>query len=266
MDFITAVLLALVQGLTEFLPISSQAHLVLAGQWFGEVYQGLDFDVILHAGSLVAVIIYFRKEILNILKDWFGSFAGKGTTENSKLGWWVIIGTIPAGVLGILLKDLAENELRADWIMGVTLILFGILLGVSDIKGKRTRTEYSLGLKDVLIIGFAQALALIPGTSRSGITMTAALFLGLSREAAARFSFLLSIPIIAAASLLYTVELFKNGLALDWTYLLVGFIVSAVSTYACIHYFLAFIKRVGMQPFVAYRVILGLLILYFVWL
>lgn len=265
MDYVTAIILALVQGLTEFLPVSSQAHLVLAGEWFGDVYQGLDFDVILHAGSLVAVIFYFRHEIFTMLRDWTGSLMGKGTTKDSKLGWWVIIGTIPAGVLGIFLKDLAENGFRSLWIMGGSLIAFGLLLGFADFKGRGNRDEYSLNLKDVLVIGFAQALAIIPGTSRSGITMTAALFLGMSREAAARFSFLLSVPIIAAASLLYSVEVIKNGTTAGWGQLSVGFVVSAISTYVCIHYFLALIKRIGMQPFVLYRVILGLLILSVVW-
>ncbi|RUO19107.1 undecaprenyl-diphosphate phosphatase [Aliidiomarina haloalkalitolerans] len=263
MDYFTAFWLALVQGITEFLPISSQAHLVLAGQWLGDVYQGLAFDVVLHAGSLVAVIAYFRHEIFTMLRDWFGTWLGKGATKDSKLGWWVIIGTIPAGVLGILFKDLAEGVLRGEVIMGLALIVFGLLLGLADWKGRGDRDEYSLGLRDVLIIGFAQALALIPGTSRSGITMTAALFLGLSRDAAARFSFLLSIPIIAAASLLLTFDLVREGTDIPWDTLLVGFVVAAVSTYACIHYFLAFIRRIGMQPFVIYRLILGGLLLWF---
>ncbi|WP_113906628.1 undecaprenyl-diphosphate phosphatase [Aliidiomarina celeris] len=265
MDYITAIVLALVQGITEFLPVSSQAHLVLAGAWLGDIYQGLDFDVILHAGSLVAVVFYFRQEIFAMLRDWTGSLAGKGHTKDSKLGWWIIIGTIPAGALGILFKDLAENEWRSVAVMAAALIVFGILLGIADWKGRGTRDEYSLTLKDVLIIGFAQALALIPGTSRSGITMTAALFLGMSREAAARFSFLLSIPVIAAAGLLYTLELVQKGTTTSWGTLLVGFVVAVVSTYACIHYFLAFIRRIGMQPFVIYRIILGLLLLAVVW-
>ncbi|RUO29525.1 undecaprenyl-diphosphate phosphatase [Aliidiomarina sanyensis] len=263
MDYITAFWLAIVQGLTEFLPISSQAHLVLAGQWLGEVYQGLDFDVILHAGSLVAVITYFRKEIFTMIRDWMGAVSGGEKTKDSKLAWWVIIGTIPAGVLGLIFKDAAEGLLRSEVIMGVALIVFGLLLGLADWKGRGDRDEYSLTLKDVLIIGFAQAIALIPGTSRSGITMTAALFLGMSREAAARFSFLLSIPIIAAASLLSAVTLLRNGTEMPWDILLLGFVVSAVSTYACIHYFLAFIKRIGMQPFVIYRLALGGLLLWF---
>ena len=141
MDYITAVWLALVQGITEFLPISSQAHLVLAGQWLGDVYQGLAFDVVLHAGSLVAVIVYFRHEIATMLKDWFGTWRGKGATKDSKLGWWVIIGTIPAGVLGLLLKDMAEILFRAEVIMGLALIVFGLLLGLADWKGRGDRDE-----------------------------------------------------------------------------------------------------------------------------
>ncbi|RTE86756.1 MULTISPECIES: undecaprenyl-diphosphate phosphatase [Gammaproteobacteria] len=265
MEYITAIILALVQGITEFLPVSSQAHLVLAGEWFGEVYQGLDFDVILHAGSLVAVVTYFRHELFAMAKDWTGSLVGGERTKDSKLAWWVIIGTIPAGALGILLKDYAETILRSPWIMATALIVFGLFLGLADWKGRGKRTEYDLNLKDVIVIGFSQALALIPGTSRSGITMTAALFLGMSREASARFSFLLSVPVIAAAGLLYTIELVQQGTTMGLGPLLVGFIVAVVSTYACIHYFLAFIKRIGMQPFVIYRVLLGLLIIGAVW-
>ncbi|CUS47866.1 MAG: undecaprenyl-diphosphatase UppP [Idiomarinaceae bacterium HL-53] len=265
MDYVTAIILALVQGITEFLPVSSQAHLVLAGAWFGEVYQGLDFDVILHAGSLVAVVAYFRKELFAMANDWLRSFAGGGQTKDSKLAWWVILGTIPAGALGILLKDYAETTWRSPLVMALALIGFGLLLGLADWKGRGQRSEYDLALKDVVIIGFSQALALIPGTSRSGITMTAALFLGMSRESAARFSFLLSVPVIAAAGLLYTIELIQEGTTMGWGALFTGFVVAVLSTYACIHYFLAFIKRIGMQPFVLYRIILGALLLAVFW-
>jgi undecaprenyl-diphosphatase len=263
MGIVQAALLALIQGLTEFLPVSSQAHLVLYSLFTGDAYQGLDFDIILHAGTLVAVAAYFRGELLAMLRDWTGELRGNGRTADSRLAWWIIIGTVPAGVLGLLLKEQAEVALRAPWIMGTALIAFGLLLGLADWKGRGTRDEYSLTLKDVLVIGFAQALALVPGTSRSGITMTAALFLGMSREAAARFSFLLSIPVIAAAALLGTRELLGQGVETDWAPLLVGFAVAAVSAYACIHWFLAFIRRIGMQPFVVYRVVLGLVLLSF---
>ena len=263
MSWIEAALLALIQGLTEFLPVSSQAHLALYSLFTGGLYQGLDFDIILHAGSLVAVVFYFRRELFGMACDWFGAVAGGEKTRDSRLAWWIIIGTIPAGVLGLLFKDLAEGAFRSPAIMAGALIFFGLLLGWADWARRGERDEYSLTLKDVLVIGFAQAMALIPGTSRSGITMTAALFLGMSREAAARFSFLLSVPIIAAAGLLGSRDLLENGIEADWSVLLIGFVVAALSTYACIHYFLAFIRRIGMQPFVAYRIILGLVILGF---
>lgn len=263
MDYLTSIILAIVQGFTEFLPISSQAHLVLAGQWISEKYQGLDFDVILHAGSLVAIIYYFRREVMTMIRDWLQAIAGGEKTKDSKLAWWVLIGTIPAGALGLIFKGVAENALRNEVIMACALIGFGLLLGLADWKGRGERDEYSLTLKDVLIIGFAQAIALIPGTSRSGITMTAALFLGMSRTAAARFSFLLSIPIIAAASLLSAVTVVQQGTTMAWDTLLIGFVVSAIATYASVHFFLSFIRRIGMGPFVAYRVILGVMLLWF---
>ena len=265
MDWLQAVILALVQGLTEFLPISSQAHLVLWSLFTGQGYQGLDFDIVLHAGSLVAVVAYFRKTLFDLARDWLAAvFAGRHSAD-SRLAWLIIVATTPAGILGLLFKDLAEHALRSPLIIALALIGFGLLLGLADWRFRGDRDEHSLGFKDAVIIGLAQAIALIPGTSRSGITMTAALFLGLSREAAARFSFLLSVPIIAAASLLGARDIAGNGIQTEWGPLLLGFLVAVVSTYACIHYFLAFIKRVGMQPFVAYRVILGLVILAF-WL
>ncbi len=261
MDWLQTLLIALIQGLTEFLPVSSQAHLVLYSWATGEVYQGLDFDIILHAGSLVAVVVYFRRELVAMARSWLGSLAGGGGDADSRLAWWLVVGTLPAVVFGFLLKDLAENELRAIWIMATALIVFGLLLGWADLRGRRDRDEHQLGLKGVLIIGFAQVLALIPGTSRSGITITAALFLGLTREAAARFSFLLSIPVVGGAVVLGLRDLSAAGAAAPWDLLLLGFVVSAVSTLICIHLFLELIGRIGMQPFVVWRVVLGGLLL-----
>jgi undecaprenyl-diphosphatase len=261
MDWIQAALLALIQGVTEFLPVSSQAHLVLYSLFTDQDYQGLDFDIVLHAGSLVAVVAYFRRELFAMAHDWLGTLGGRAATGDSKLAWLIIVATIPAGILGLMFKDLAEDALRSPLIMAAALIGFGLLLGWADWFRRGERDEYSLGLKDVLIIGFAQALALIPGTSRSGITITAALMLGMNRESAARFSFLMSVPIIAAATMLGLRDLVRHGMVTDWPPLLIGFVVALISTYACIHYFLAFIRRIGMQPFVAYRIILGLVIL-----
>lgn len=261
MDILQAILLALVQGITEFLPVSSQAHLVIYSLLTGQDYQGIDFDVILHFGSLFAVVAYFRAEIFTMARDWLGSFMGQGATKDAKLAWLIILGTLPAGLLGLLLKDWAELALRSPVIMACALIGFGLILGWADWRYRGERTEYDLGVRDVLIIGFAQALALIPGTSRSGITITAGLFLRMSREATTRFSFLLSIPIIAAAGLLSSIDVLGSGTQMDLTLFLVGFGVSVLATYISIHYFLAFIRRIGMQPFVAYRVILGLVLL-----
>lgn len=263
MDWIQALWLALIQGLTEFLPVSSQAHLVLYSLFTGELYQGLDFDIMLHAGSLVAVVVYFRRELLAMASDWLRLLTGGPVTRDSRLAWWILIATVPAGVLGFVFKDHAELALRSPLIMALALIVFGLLLGWADWRQRGQRDEYELSLKDVLIIGFAQALALIPGTSRSGITITAALFLGLNREAASRFSFLLSIPIIAAAGLLAGLELAESGLQTGVGVLIVGFVAAAISAYACIHFFLAFIRRIGMLPFVVYRVILGIVLLSF---
>lgn len=262
MDWLQAVILALVQGLTEFLPISSAAHLILVTVFNGWTDQGIDFDMIVHAGSLTAVIAYFRHEIAAMTRAWFASLAGTGTSSDARLAWWVIIGTIPAGVAGFLLKDFVAGALRDPLWIACGLIFFGLLLGWADWRHRGERGEHSLTLKDALVIGVAQALAVFPGTSRSGITMTAALFLGLSRGAAARFSFLLSIPIIAAAGLLSTRDLLGSPLPTDWTALGICFTVSAISAYLCIHYFLAFIRRIGMQPFVIYRLALGGILLY----
>jgi len=261
MDTLQAALLALIQGLTEFLPVSSQAHLVLYSLLTGQAYQGLDFDIILHFGSLVAVVVYFRDELFAMARDWFAAVTGGTGGADAKLAWLIIIGTLPAGILGLLFKDLAEVTLRSPLVMASSLIVFGLALGWADWRYRGARSEYSLGVRDAVIIGLAQALALIPGTSRSGITMTAGLFLGMSRESATRFSFLLSVPIIAAAGLLGLADVAKDGMQSELTPLVVGFGVAVISTYACIHYFLAFIRKIGMQPFVVYRVILGLIIL-----
>ncbi len=263
MTWLEAIVLALIQGITEFLPVSSSAHLILVPVLSGWRDQGIDFDVIVHAGSLVAILIYFRREITAMIRDWVLAFAGGGQTANSRLGWWVIIATLPTGIAGFLLKDHAAEYMRDPFLIGVGLIGFGLLLGVVDWNYRGTRDEHSLTLMDVLIIGFAQMLALFPGTSRSGITMTVALYRGLSREAASRFSFLLAVPIIAAATLLATRDLASSEVGTNWSLLALGFIVSAVSTYAVVHGFLAFIRRIGMQPFVAYRILLGLALIYF---
>ena len=188
------------------------------------------------------------------------TLAGGDSDRDSLLAWWVIVGTLPAIPAGFLLQGPVEQYLRSPWVVASASILFGILLWIADAGARRQRDEYQLQLKDVLIIGCCQVLALIPGTSRSGITITLGLFLGLTRQAAARFSFLLAMPIIFASGALETVNLLTESHSINWFDLLTGVVLSAISAGLCIHYFLQLVERIGMLPFVVYRVLLGLLI------
>ena len=269
MSTIEVLFLALIQGLTEFLPISSSAHLILPSQILGWQDQGLAFDVAVHVGSLLAVCLYFRKEVGEMLVAWIGTITSKQSSDpgeafNGKLAWWIILATIPAGLFGLLGKDLIEEHLRSALVIAATTILFGILLGFADIKAKQNVELEKLGLKGALLIGLAQAIALIPGTSRSGITMTIGLMLGLSRKNAARFSFLLSIPVIAMAGSYLTLKLITEAQGVDWSVIALGSALAFVSAYACIHYFLIIVDKLGMMPFVIYRLILGTLLLWVV--
>jgi len=257
MDFLQIFVLAIVQGLTEFLPVSSSAHLILVPILTGWEDQGLAFDVAVHVGTLSAVVLYFRTEIIKMTIDWFASVAGKGVSDEAKLAWAVLFGTIPVGLAGLLFKDFIEENLRSAFVLATATLVFAILLWWADAKGRGQRSEYSIGWKDVLFIGVAQAMALIPGTSRSGATMTAALMMGLSRQAAARFSFLLSIPVIVLAGGLETLDYLKEATVDDMQPLLLGALISGVSAYFCIHYFLKLLERIGMMPFVIYRLILA---------
>jgi undecaprenyl-diphosphatase len=255
--------LGLLQGLTEFLPVSSSAHLILLPLLFGWEDQGLAFDVAVHVGTLVAVVSYFSKDVSRLIQGWFLSVSKRQHTQDSRLAWLIILGTTPIGLVGLYLGDLVELYLRSPIIIALATIVFGLLLWWADARGARYRDEEQLTVKDAVIVGLFQILALIPGTSRSGITMTGGLFLGLTREASARFSFLLSIPIIVLAGGLKTVELIgSNVVSVDWSSLAVGFIVSTISAFACISIFLKLLEKIGMFPFVIYRLILGSLLLY----
>lgn len=257
MDFFQILVLALVQGLTEFLPVSSSAHLILVPILTGWEDQGLAFDVAVHVGTLSAVVLYFRKEIGKMTVSWIGSVTGKGLDADAKLAWAVLFGTIPVGLSGLLFKDLIEEHLRHPYVLASSTLVFALLLWWADAKARSHRDEYSINWLDVLFIGLAQALALIPGTSRSGATMTAALFLGLSRQAAARFSFLLSIPVIVLAGGLETLDYMESANINDMQPLMLGALLSGVSAYICIHYFLKLLEKTGMLPFVIYRIILA---------
>jgi undecaprenyl-diphosphatase len=262
MDTLHAIFLALLQGLTEFLPVSSSAHLILLPRLLGWEDQGLAFDVAVHVGTLSAVVLYFRRELVPMAQDWFRSLLTRKNTANSRLAWAVLWGTIPVGLAGLLLKGFIENNLRSELVIAAATIGFGLLLWVADAKGRGQRDEYSLRISDIFIIGVAQALALIPGTSRSGATMTAGLMLGLSRQAAARFSFLLSIPVIVLAGGLLTIDLIQQPDLVDWRALTIGTVTSAIAAYLCIHVFLKLLERIGMLPFVIYRLGLGVLLIF----
>jgi undecaprenyl-diphosphatase len=261
MDTVQIVILAIVQGLTEFLPVSSSAHLILVPMLLQWPDQGLVFDVAVHVGSLIAVLVYFRVEVIDMLVAWTRSLVGGGVTSNSRLAWWVILGTVPAVIIGFLFKDIIESDLRSPWVIAITTIVFALLLWFADTRKLKQRNEYDLKLPDVVTIGLFQAIALIPGTSRSGITMTAGLLLGMTRQAAARFSFLLSIPLILASGVLQTAELTQSVQSIDWYALSVAIILSAISAGLCIHLFLRLIEKVGMMPFVIYRLLLGVVLI-----
>lgn len=265
MDWLQIFVLALVQGLTEFIPVSSSAHLVLVPVLTSWEDQGLAFDVALHVGSLAAVVLYFRRDLINMARSWTRSLVTRQLDEDARLAWAILLATIPVGLAGLVFNDWIEQALRGPLVLAWTMIGFGLVLAYADWKNRGQRSEYQMNWKDVAVIALAQVLALIPGTSRSGITITAALLMGLSREGASRFSFLLSIPVIGLAGLLQVYGLASSAEPVDWSSLFWGALLSGVSAYLCIHYFLAFIKKIGMQPFVVYRLLLGLLLLYFFW-
>ena len=257
MELIQITLLALLQGLTEFLPISSSAHLFLFPQLTDWSDQGIAFDVAVHLGTLTAVILYFRHELKTIIGDFIQSLIQRKLVGESRLAWAVGLGTIPVGIAGLLFKDFIEVELRSPQVIAWATVVFALLLWWADRLPQRTRDEHGLTWRDIVVIGIAQAIALIPGTSRSGITMTAGLMMGLTRTAAARFSFLLSIPVIILAGGLNGIELAQQVGPVDWNSLIIGTVISAVSAYLCIHFFLKLLERVGMLPFVIYRLFLA---------
>lgn len=261
MDLIQIIVLAVVQGLTEFLPISSSAHLILVPVLTDWQDQGLAFDVAVHVGTLLAVLAYFRHDLLLMARDWFRSFTGPASA-NARLAWAVLAGTVPAALAGLLFKDAIETWLRSPLVIATTTIVFGLLLWWADVRGRRNRDEHEVGWRDAVVIGCAQALALIPGTSRSGVTMTAGLAMGLTRKAAARFSFLLSIPIILLAGGYQSLQLATQPGQAHWGVMLTGVVLSGISAYLCIHFFLKLLDRVGMLPFVIYRLVLGVFLFF----
>jgi len=257
METAQILILSLIQGFTEFLPISSSAHLILVPHLLGYPDQGLGFDIALHLGSLGAVIIYFRDDLLRMTRDLVASQGGGQPTRNSRLAWMLIVATVPIVIIGGLFESLVKTDLRSTLVIALATILFGLLLWWFDLRGRRVRDEHSLGWKDAATIGLFQCLAIIPGTSRSGITMTAGLMLGLTRAAAARFSFLLSIPTILMSGAVLMLDVVGSDAVLSGKEMLLGAALSFTAAYLCIYLFLKLIEGMGMAPFVLYRLLLG---------
>ena len=259
MDIIQTIVLAIIQGLTEFLPISSSAHLILVSDLSDWPDQGTAFDVALHIGTLLAVLYYFRAEISEMLKT--KHFTSMDNAINSQLGI-IVLSTLPIVLIGGLFNDFITGNLRSSMVIASASIFFGIILYLADTNQQQRNEVVNLSLRLGLIIGLFQVLALIPGTSRSGITIAAGLFLGLSRVEASRFSFLLAIPVIISASVLQSYELFTNDqISIDYMNFILGIAVSSFVAFLTIRWFLELVARIGMLPFVIYRVLLGLIII-----
>ena len=265
MPLYQAIWLAIIQGLTEFLPISSNAHLTVVPTLMGWKDPGLGFDVALHAGTLAAIVIYFFRDWVQVIANGLGfSYRGRRPDENSRsLLWFLVIATIPAGLAGLKFQKYAENSWRNFYVIAAAEIILGLLLFIADRMGREKDGLNQMNLFDSIFIGIAQALAIIPGVSRSGVTITAARFLHFDREAAARFSFLLSAPIIAAAASKDAWDLHKEGgippeLRLPY---LVGILVSGVVGVLVIAFFLRYLRRHSLDVFVWYRIGFGIMVI-----
>ena len=263
MDFLYLILLGLVQGFTEFLPVSSSAHLILLPLITDWQDQGLVLDVAAHFGTLIAVIIYFHRVLKGSIAAGVKSAPWQDHDLHALLLWLLILATIPVSVVGLFGHDFIANYFRDPLIIAIATILFGLLLWWSDASGEQDRDEKNLSLKDIIWTGFAQVLALIPGTSRSGITMTAGLILGLNRKAAARFSFLLSIPVIFLAGSYEAFSLIRKGSETDLVSFITVFLVSWFAAWLTIDLFLIFVVKTGMLHYVIYLFLLVWLFLYF---
>jgi len=270
MPLYQAIVLALVQAFTEFLPVSSTAHLTLFPWLLGWQDPGLAFDVALHAGTLVAVLLYFFKDWLTLALcgvglKYPGNAASEEVAQRKKLFWYMVIGTIPGGLLGALFERKIEDHFRTPYVIAISMIAIALVMWWADSKSRLTRPLEQSNVGDALTIGTAQALALCPGVSRSGITITAGLFRGFTREAATRFSFLLSAPLIAGAVLSHLPKLIKlhkaGGLDLPLSTLLISILVSGIAGYFVIAFFLRYLQTHTLKVFVFYRLLFGIIIL-----
>lgn len=256
--YVEAVLLGLLQGLTEFLPISSSAHVRIAGALAGWGDPGAAFTAVIQLGTEAAVLLYFRRDIWSIVRTWTLAFARPELRRHpdARMGWFVIVGTLPIGVLGFLFQDTIETALRSLVYISLTLIVFGLVLGLADRYAKNRRELSELTWRHALIYGFAQAMALVPGVSRSGGTITAGLLLGYSRVAALRYSFLLAIPAVLASGFLELLDIGQEG-APAWGPTILATVVAFFVGYLVIAFVMSWIKVHTFVPFVLYRVALG---------
>ncbi|MGV3150412.1 undecaprenyl-diphosphate phosphatase [Rothia sp. 11273D007AR] len=263
MEWIQAIILGLVQGLTEFLPISSSGHIRIVGQFLPNSEDpGAAFTAITQLGTEAAVLVFFWKDIVRIIKNWFGSLVGKVDKKDpdARMGWFIIIGSLPIGILGILLEDYIDSTFRSLWITATMLIVFAIFLGIADRIGREQRELKDLTIKHGILYGFAQALALVPGVSRSGGTIMAGLLMGYTREAAARYSFLLAIPAVFASGLYKLAGSFSEGFTGYYGFgsTVVATLVAFVVGYLIIGWFLKYVSNKSYSIFVWYRIALGL--------
>lgn len=265
MSWLQVIVLSIVQGLTEFLPVSSSGHLAIVSTVFFDRDAGASFTAVIQIGTELAVLIYFAKDIGRILVAWFGGLRDPAKrTADYWLGWWVILGTIPIGIAGLAFKSFIRDDIRNLWIIATALIVFSFVIALAEYVGKQTRPIEAFTWKDSLIIGGSQALALIPGVSRSGVTISAGLFLGQKREAAARFGFLLAIPAVLGSGLYSLPDAFHPegaGQSATALQLLLGTVIAFVVGYAAIAWFLKFLVSHSMYWFVGYRLIVGTTVL-----
>lgn len=261
MDTIIAIIFGVVQGVTEFLPISSSGHLIIFHTWFKlPIASGIGFDVALHFASFLAVLYYFRKDVKQIFISWLKSFTGK-IDQESRLAWLIVLATVPAVVVGFFLGDWIEARLRSNYIVAIALLIGGILFLLVERFGKFKKDTKSFGWREALLIGLAQVLAFIPGTSRSGITIIAALALGFKRPAAVRFSFLLALPVLLGAAFSQILPMLKSGIGLYELYLIVVAAWAALlASWWAVNYLLEFVKRATFKPFAYYRFLLAALL------
>jgi undecaprenyl-diphosphatase len=264
-SWLQVVVLSVVQGLTEFLPVSSSGHLAIVSQMFFSDDAGASFTAVIQIGTELAVLIYFARDIVRIVKAWFGGlFDQARRTPDYWLGWWVILGSVPIGAAGLLFKHYIRGDVRNLWIIATALVVFSVVIAAAEYFGKQTRTIEQFTWRDSLVIGSVQCLALIPGVSRSGATISAGLFMGQKREAAARFGFLLAIPAVLASGLFSLPDAFHPegaGMSATGLQLLVGTVIAFVIGYAAVAWFLKFLVSHSMYWFVGYRLIVGVVVL-----